>query len=263
MLKDSKDSSVRKRILNYFDFLSCYESEIPLSAPLEIKQPVQPRAEGNTTRQSATSGLNPYPAYAPYKSLAQMEAEIKGCLRCPLGSTRNKFVFGTGSNSAKVVFIGEAPGAEEDRLGEPFVGRAGKLLDYMLEQIEWSRQEVHICNILKCRPPNNRDPQPDEINTCVPYLHEQLRLLEPDWLVALGRISAQVLLSTTAPLKALRGRVHKYRGKPFWVTYHPAALLRNQAMMPDAHQDLLTLKKMVVSGTDDFEAPAAFEGEEL
>jgi len=105
-------------------------------------------------------------------------------------------------------------------------------------------------NILKCRPPNNRDPLPDEISMCEPYLHEQLRLLDPDWLVALGRVSAQVLLRTTAPLRALRGRVHKYRGKPFWVTYHPAALLRNQNLMPDAHQDLLNLKQMVLAGPD-------------
>lgn len=177
-----------------------------------------------------------------------METTVRGCLRCPLGSQRKNFVFGDGSPNARVVFIGEAPGEQEDRKGLPFVGRAGELLNTMLEQIEWRRQDVYICNILKCRPPNNRDPDPEEIGHCEPYLHEQLRLLDPDWVVALGRVSAQVLLRTKAPLRVLRGSVHKYRDKPFWVTYHTAALLRNQNLMGDAHQDLLNLKHMVESG---------------
>lgn len=199
--------------------------------------------EKKTTERS----LNPYPPYAPYASLAQMERSICGCLKCRLGSSRTKFVFGVGSENARVVFIGEAPGREEDLKGEPFVGRAGELLNQMLIDIGWQRRDVYICNILKCRPPNNRDPLPNEISICEPYLHEQLRLLEAPWLVSLGRVAAQVLLRTTAPLKTLRGRVHKYRDRPFWVTYHPAALLRNMNLMPDAHQDLLTLKRMVES----------------
>jgi DNA polymerase len=177
-----------------------------------------------------------------------MNGSICGCLRCALGSSRNKFVFGVGSEEAKVVFIGEAPGAEEDRQGYPFVGRAGKLLDHMLTEIGWSRDEVYICNILKCRPPNNRDPLPEEIGQCEPYLHEQLRLLNAQWLVALGRVAAQTLLRVSDSLGSMRGRIHKYRDKPFWVIYHPAALLRNQNLMPHAHQDLLTLQKMVEEG---------------
>ncbi len=223
MFDNSQNSSLREKALNYLEFLSLYEKELYLESARAVEKVEAPRADERSTKRPAQSSLNPYPAYAPYDSLHQMEAAVGGCLKCTLGSSRNKLVFGTGSSNARVVFIGEAPGAEEDRLGEPFVGRAGKLL---------------------------RDPLPDEISMCEPYLHEQLRLLDPDWLVALGRVSAQVLLRTTAPLRTLRGRVHKYRGKPFWVTYHPAALLRNQNLMPDAHQDLLNLKQMVIAGPD-------------
>ncbi len=246
---NSKVRQVRDEIQNYFEFLSLYEKDLFLTDFDKSNITEETQTEVQTSGQPATGGLNPYPSHAPYDSLAQMEAAIKGCLRCPLGSQRNKFVFGNGSSNARVVFIGEAPGAQEDKKGIPFVGRAGELFNHMLEQIGWQRQDIYICNILKCRPPNNRDPQPDEINQCELYLHEQLRLLDPEWLVALGRVSAQVLLRTTEPLRVLRGRIHKYRDKPFWVIYHPAALLRNQNLMADAHQDLLTLKRMIESGT--------------
>jgi DNA polymerase len=249
MKDDSHHPSVSDKVYRFFEYLSCFESELYLTRPhAAFSSPLLEQPEKQAVSQTKETGLNPYPAYAPYTSLEQMESAVRGCLRCPLGSSRSKFVFGTGSSHARVVFIGEAPGAEEDRQGIPFVGRAGKLLDHMLEQIGWSREEVYICNILKCRPPRNRDPQPDEVAMCEPYLHEQLRLLDAEWLVALGRVAAQVLLRTSAPLRALRGRVHRYRDKPFWVTYHPAALLRNQNLMPDAHQDLITLKQMVLSG---------------
>jgi len=238
----------RYKVIDYIEFLSHFECELFFDNKPQISTttPVRPLA-GNHNSKSESS-MNPYPNHAPYNNLDQMEKSIMGCLRCPLGSSRNKFVFGVGSSEPKVVFIGEAPGAEEDKRGIPFIGRAGKLLDHMLDTIGWSREEVYICNILKCRPPNNRDPQPEEIAICELYLHEQLRLLDPQWLVALGRVSAQVLLRSSAPLKAMRGRLHKYRDKPFWVTYHPAALLRNQNLMPDARQDLLTLKKMLEEG---------------
>ncbi|MFH1863225.1 MAG: uracil-DNA glycosylase [bacterium] len=235
---------MRRKIVRFFEYLGHYEKELYLDAPppVEAVKVVQPK-----TTPPLERGLNPYPQASPHPSLEHLEAAIKGCLKCPLGTSRTKFVFGTGSKNARIVFIGEAPGRQEDLQGIPFVGRAGELLNSMLQQIGWQRHEVYICNILKCRPPNNRDPQPEEISQCEPYLHEQLRLLDPEWLVALGRIAAQVLLGTTAPVKALRGRVHKYRGKPFWVTYHPAALLRNQNYIPDATQDLNTLKKMFES----------------
>jgi len=247
MSNGTPKSNFRQKALNYISYLSHFEKELYLSDKLPEIQEVAatPKPEAKKT---LTISQNPYPEYSPYKDLETMHVSIGGCLRCPLGSSRNKFVFGVGSPEAKVVFVGEAPGAEEDRLGFPFVGRAGKLLDHLLNEIGWSREEVYICNILKCRPPNNRDPRPEEIELCEPYLHEQLRILNPQFLVALGRVAAQTLLRTQDPLRMLRGRVHRYQDKPFWVVYHPAALLRNQNLMPNARQDLLTLKKMVETG---------------
>jgi DNA polymerase len=244
----SQNKSVREKAIDYLDFLAHYEKELFLESQPPFLAPPVSEAVKPAVAQPKPGELDPHPAHSPYKSLEQMDVSIRGCLRCALGSARNKFVFGAGSAEAKVVFIGEAPGAEEDRQGYPFVGRAGKLLDHMLGEIGWSRDDVYICNILKCRPPNNRDPLPEEIAQCEPYLHEQLRILNAQWLVALGRVAAQTLLRTTASLGSMRGRIHHYRDKPFWVTYHPAALLRNQNLMPHAHQDLLTLKKMVEEG---------------
>jgi len=245
---DPHKESILRRAIDYVEYLSLYEKELYLRKEL-LAPRARPKSAAAQTGQKAASGLNPYPEYAPYSSLAQMETAIRGCLRCALGAGRTKFVFGVGSAEAKVVFIGEGPGAEEDKRGEPFVGRAGVLLNEMLEQIEWRREDVYICNMIKCRPPNNRDPLPEEIAMCEPYLHEQLRLLQPMIIVALGRIAAHALLGTQASLGSLRGRLHKFRDIPLWVTYHPAALLRNQNLMPDAHQDLLTLRRMVTSGT--------------
>ncbi len=178
-----------------------------------------------------------------YASLESHQKDICGCLKCPLGGTRTKFVYGAGNSRAKVMFIGEAPGREDDLKGEPFVGRAGQLLDKILEAIKFSRNEqVYIANILKCRPPNNRDPQPDEMKTCMPYLLEQIRLVNPKIICALGRIAAQALLDTTTPLGKLRQRWHQFAGIPFIVTYHPAALLRFQSYKKDCWEDMKMLK---------------------
>ncbi|MCB2205721.1 uracil-DNA glycosylase [bacterium] len=152
---------------------------------------------------------------------------ICNCMKCALGETRNQFVFGVGNPQADVVLVGEAPGAEEDKKGEPFVGRAGKLLDKILEAVDFKREDVFICNILKCRPPNNRDPLATEVEQCEPYLHKQLELLQPKVMLALGRIAAQTLLRTNDSLTKLRAGTHTYHGVPLIVTYHPAALLRN------------------------------------
>ena len=160
-------------------------------------------------------------------SLDALNTQICECLKCPLGQTRTRFVFGVGDPHSKVVFIGEAPGADEDAQGEPFVGRAGQLLNKILAAVGLKREEVYICNILKCRPPNNRDPQPSEMETCTPYLLRQIDLIKPEFIICLGRISAQWLLETNASLSALRGKFHAYRGSKLMVTYHPAALLRN------------------------------------
>lgn len=181
-------------------------------------------------------------APSQYHSVEEHREAICNCLECPLGKTRNKFVYGVGNPNADLMFIGEAPGAEEDRLGEPFVGRAGQLLDKILAAIEFSRNDVYIANILKCRPPNNRDPQPDEMAKCFPYLREQVKLIKPKLICALGRIAAQALLQTTTPLGRLRGQWHEYAGVPMMVTYHPAALLRFQSYKKDTWADMKMLK---------------------
>jgi uracil-DNA glycosylase len=178
---------------------------------------------------------------AHFDSLDAHRTAICDCQLCPLGKTRNKFVYGVGNPNAEIMFIGEAPGAEEDRLGEPFVGRAGQLLDKILLAMKLTRQEVYIANILKCRPPNNRDPEPAEMEKCFPYLREQVRLIHPKLLCALGRISAQALLKTTATLGSLRGTWHTYENTPLLVTYHPAALLRFPGYKKDTWEDMQKL----------------------
>ena len=169
--------------------------------------------------------------------------KIKNCTKCDLGHSRTNFVFGTGDPQAKLMLIGEAPGREEDLQGEPFVGAAGQLLDRMLKAIHFEREEVYIANILKCRPPENRDPRPDEIETCKPYLLQQIELIRPKIILALGRISAQVLLETKSALGKLRGRFHDFQGIKFLVTYHPAALLRYQQYKRPTWEDLQLLRK--------------------
>jgi len=172
---------------------------------------------GGTVKESWTAAT----------TLEQLDGLIHDCQKCPLGATRNHFVFGVGNPNADVVLVGEAPGAEEDKKGEPFVGRAGQLLNKILEAVDFKREDVFICNILKCRPPNNRDPLPSEVEQCEPYLHKQLAILQPKVMLALGRIAAQTLLRTNDSLTKLRADVHTYQGIPLVVTYHPAALLRN------------------------------------
>jgi uracil-DNA glycosylase family 4 len=170
----------------------------------------------------------------------QLEAQVSGCTACALHTTRIQTVFGVGNRNAGWMIIGEAPGAEEDRRGEPFVGRAGQLLDAMLRAIELNRQEVYIANVLKCRPPKNRDPKPEEVACCEPFLQRQVALIQPRIILAVGRIAAQNLLKTTLPLGRMRGRVYEYgQGKiPVVVTYHPAFLLRSPKEKRKAWEDL-------------------------
>jgi len=182
--------------------------------------------------------------WAASASLDDLNKQICECLKCQLGGTRTKFVFGVGNPNADIMFIGEAPGADEDRQGEPFVGRAGQLLNKILEATGFKREEVYICNILKCRPPNNRDPEPTEMDTCTPYLYKQIDLVKPKFIVCLGRISAQWLLQTKDTLGKLREHVHDYRGAKLIVTYHPAALLRNEAWKRPTWEDMKKLKQM-------------------
>ena len=178
----------------------------------------------------------------------QLKAKVKGCTDCALRAGCTQTVFGVGDESADWMLVGEAPGAEEDRLGEPFVGQAGKLLDNMLAAIGLARGEnVYIANVLKCRPPGNRNPEPEEVAKCSPHLARQIALIRPKLIVAMGRFAAQTLLGTDATIGSLRGTVHRYQGVPLVVTYHPAYLLRNLPDKAKAWADLLLAKKTVAS----------------
>ena len=172
------------------------------------------------------------------RDLDQFCNSISLCKECELGNTRNNFVFGTGDPNADLMLIGEAPGEKEDYEGEPFVGRAGKLLDKILRAINKNRKKgVYITNVLKCRPPNNRDPLPSEVSKCEPYLLKQITMIQPKLIVALGRISGKTLLKKDIPLKNMREMIHNYHGIPLKVTYHPAALLRNPNFKKYAWED--------------------------
>ncbi len=175
-----------------------------------------------------------------------LERTVLGCTRCALHQTRTQAVFGVGNRQAEWMVIGEAPGADEDRQGEPFVGRAGQLLNSMLKAIGLTREEVYIANILKCRPPGNREPLPEEAATCEPYLKRQIELIKPKIILALGRIAAQNLLKTDTKIGALRGKRHVYPGTeiPLVVTYHPAYLLRSPLEKRKAWDDLQLARRV-------------------
>ena len=181
--------------------------------------------------------------WAKATSLEGLYQEIHQCVKCPLGHTRTKFVFGSGNAHADVMFIGEAPGADEDAQGEPFVGKAGQLLNKIIEAMGMKREDVYICNIIKCRPPGNRSPLPTEIETCTPYLLKQIELGNPKFIISLGRTAAQWLLQTNESLGALRGRIHRYGNIGLIVTYHPAAHLRNPAWKKPTWDDMKMFKK--------------------
>jgi DNA polymerase len=173
-----------------------------------------------------------------------LQAEVRACTRCVLSRTRTQVVFGVGNRAAELLVVGEAPGADEDEQGEPFVGRAGQLLNAMLRAMQAPRESVYIANIIKCRPPGNRDPVPDEVSCCLPFLQRQIELLAPRMMLAVGRIAAQNLLSTDTPLGKLRGRLHEFGpGRiPLVVTYHPAYLLRSPGEKRKAWIDLKFLR---------------------
>jgi uracil-DNA glycosylase family 4 len=174
----------------------------------------------------------------------ELKQAVPACTACSLHKSRTQTVFGVGDESADWLLVGEAPGAEEDRLGDPFVGQAGRLLDAMLAAIDLSREEnVYICNVLKCRPPGNRNPEPGEVAKCTPFLLRQVELIGPKLIVAMGRFAAQTLLNTDASIASLRGRVHQYAGRPLIVTYHPAYLLRNLPDKSKAWADLVFARK--------------------
>jgi DNA polymerase len=184
-------------------------------------------------------------------SLASIRTDLGDCRRCPLAGGRNRIVFGEGDEGARVVFVGEAPGFHEDQQGRPFVGAAGQLLTRMVGAMQLSRESVYICNILKCRPPGNRNPLPPEIRACEPFLKRQLGAIRPEVIVALGKFAAQTLLATDAPISKLRGRFHEYQGIKVMPTFHPAFLLHNPERKRDVWEDLKKVMTLLGLSADD------------
>lgn len=177
------------------------------------------------------------------ETLEAVRIDLGDCRRCRLSDRRKNIVFGSGNPHARLVFVGEGPGYEEDQRGEPFVGAAGQLLTKIIEAINYSRQQVYICNIIKCRPPENRNPMPDEINACFPFLGRQITAIKPDFICALGTFAAQTILETNEPISKLRGCFHDYMGIKVLPTYHPAYLLRNPDKKRDVWEDMKKLIK--------------------
>lgn len=181
-------------------------------------------------------------------ALEKAREELGECCRCTLGGLRHRIVFGEGNPDAELVFVGEAPGADEDAQGRPFVGRAGQLLTKIIVAMGLKREDVYICNILKCRPPGNRNPQPEEIAACEPFLIRQLEAIRPRVICALGSFAAHTLLKSDAPITVLRGRFHSYQGIPLMPTYHPAYLLRNPGAKKQVWEDVQTIMKALREG---------------
>ena len=177
------------------------------------------------------------------ETLADIRLDLGDCQRCKLAFGRKHIVFGKGPANAKLIFVGEGPGFEEDQKGEPFVGAAGQLLTRIIQAIKLSRAQVYICNIIKCRPPGNRDPGRDEIEACLPFLERQIAAIKPNFICTLGKVAAQTLLKTDAPISKLRGRFHEYRGIEVLPTYHPAFLLRNPEKKRDVWEDMKKLMR--------------------
>jgi DNA polymerase len=193
-------------------------------------KPVSPVATGPSLFEGAGK--------IPGETLLKVREDLGECARCKLHKTRNKIVFGDGSAKAQLVFVGEGPGADEDAQGLPFVGRAGKLLTQMIEAMGLQRSDVYICNVVKCRPPGNRQPEPDEVEKCSPFLFRQLDVLQPKVIVCLGATAAQTLLQTNRGISHFRGQWMDFRGYKMLATYHPAYLLRNPAAKGDVWKDL-------------------------
>jgi uracil-DNA glycosylase family 4 len=203
------------------------------------------RPESASAAEPATIQI----ARSPDEALREIRADIGDCVRCKLhGMGRTQIVFGVGNPNADLMFVGEAPGADEDIQGEPFVGRAGQLLTKIIEAIGMRREDVYIANVLKCRPPGNRNPEPDEVEQCEPFLLRQIDQIKPKVIVALGKFAAQCLLKTNDPITRLRGREYKFRDAILKPTYHPAYLLRTPSAKRDVWQDMKRVKSILEEG---------------
>ncbi len=177
------------------------------------------------------------------EDLEGIQSEVSACMRCNLSKTRTQTVFGEGDSRARLVFVGEGPGYEEDQQGQPFVGAAGQLLTKIIQAMGLGREDVYICNIIKCRPPGNRNPQPEEIEACLPFLEHQLKVIQPEYICALGAVAAQTLLKTETPISRLRGRLHSFGKISLMPTFHPAYLLRNPDKKRDVWKDIQLLMR--------------------
>ena len=221
------------------------------TAPVATPQPeVAPPLMASSSDADAPG--TPIPVFASAAdALAAIRVDLgEDCQRCKLHTLgRRQIVFGVGNPSADLMFVGEAPGADEDLKGEPFVGRAGQLLTKIIEAIGLSRQDVYIANVIKCRPPGNRNPEPDEVEQCEPFLFRQIDTIKPAVIVALGKFAAQSLLRTTEPITRLRGREYRYRNAVLIPTYHPAFLLRNPSAKRDVWADMKRVREILVSRT--------------
>ncbi|MFO0583605.1 MAG: uracil-DNA glycosylase [Anaeromyxobacter sp.] len=214
------------------------------AAPTPTRAPTPSTAPAPLARGGAAPGpyaLTDKGCGSP--ALLELRAGLGECQRCKLGATRTKLVFGTGNPQAELMFVGEGPGADEDAQGEPFVGKAGQLLTKMIEAMGYARGDVYIANVVKCRPPGNRNPEPDEIEACEPYLRAQIDAIRPKIIVALGKFAAQTLLRETTPITKLRGRWSSYEGVKLMPTFHPAYLLRSPEEKKKAWEDLQLVMK--------------------
>ena len=239
----------------HVDFKALYLSEIGVHTPLPVgRDDLSNKISDEMKPEGAPVAPSPVPAQPLTASspgitdtvedkLDDIAIQASSCTACQLADQRSKVVFGAGNPKADIVFIGEAPGLDEDLKGEPFVGRAGQLLDRMLVALGMERSDVYIMNTVKCRPPNNRDPKPDEVEACSRWFDAQLRALSPKIICLLGRVSAQTVLETDKPLSVLRRNWHDYHGIPVQVMYHPAYLLRSPQQKRHAWSDLCGLRK--------------------
>ena len=225
--------------------------EPAVEAPIESESPREFTPDDMPFKKGIVVGANEAElipsAIEKLRSLEEIAEKVQKCTRCPLYATATNGVPGEGDPKAELVCVGEAPGAKEDETGRPFVGQAGQLLTKILSAIDLTREQVFICNVLKHRPPGNRNPLPEEVEACSPYLIRQLELIKPKVIVAFGTFAAQTLLQTKTPLGQLRGLVHRYHGIPLIVTYHPAALLRNPAWKRPTWEDVKLARRILDS----------------
>ena len=225
------------------------DTALDLAAATVLRRPVASRSAGGAPEvyghaEASRQQAIPTGGEAGASTYEELRREAVACTRCRLADGRSQVVFSDGNPAARVMVVGEAPGANEDRTGLPFVGAAGKLLDLLLAAVELSRKDsVYICNVIKCRPPENRNPRPDEIAACSPFLRRQIALVQPEAILAVGTFAGQLLSGQERPLGKLRGEVYAYEGTPLIVTYHPAALLRNSGWTRSTWDDLQLLRQ--------------------